>query len=122
MTDKVKRSIDTTRPMEEQIEEFRRVATAVIQSTPAVLLIAVDPKNPEHGIISGGIGNMDKLLEILAASLMEDRQFRKLFEDAYRTAIAVMADEAKEAKREQEQDQDEAVVVPFRVPVSKNLQ
>ena len=119
MTDKVKRSIDTTRPMEEQIAEFRRGATTIIQSTPAVLLIAVDPKNPEHGIISGGIGDRDKMLEILAASLMEDRQFRKLFEEAYRTAMVVMAKELDEAKQEQEQD---AVVVPFRVPITKNLQ
>lgn len=118
MTNKVKRSIDTTRPMEEQIAEFRRGATAVIQSTPAVLLIAVDPKNPEHGIISGGIGNRDKMLEILAASLMEDRQFRKLFEEAYRMAMKAIMEEAKEARQEQE----EQVVVPFRIPTTRNLQ
>lgn len=117
MTNKVNRTLDTTRPMEEQIAEFRRDATTIIQSTPAVLLIAVDPKNPEHGIVSGGIGNRDKLLEILAASLMEDREFRKMFEDAYRTAIAVMIEEAED--KEQEQD---SVVVPFRVPITKNLQ
>lgn len=120
MTNKVNRTLDTTRPIEEQIEEFRQNATAIIQSTPAVLLIAVDPKNPEHGIVSGGIGNRDKLLEILAASLMEDREFRKMFEDAYRTAMAVMIEEAEDKK--QWQDQGEAVVVPFRVPVTKNLQ
>ena len=123
MTDKVKRSIDTTRSVEEQIAEFRRGATAVIQSTPAVLLIAVDPNNPEHGIISGGIGDRDKLLEILAAFLMEDRQFRKLFQEAYRMAtVAMIKEGARQPKnREQEQEQD-AVVVPFRVPVTKNLQ
>lgn len=116
MTNKVKRSIDTTRPVEEQLEEFRRGATAVIQSTPAVLLIAVDPKNPEHGIVSGGIGDRDKLLEILAATLMEDGQFRKLFEDAYRIAAAAMIVEAEEAEEE------DSVVIPFRIPTSKNLQ
>jgi len=126
MTDKVKRSIDTTRSMEEQIAEFRRGATAVIQSTPAVLLIAVDPNNPEHGIVSGGIGNRDKMLEILAASLMEDKQFRELFEEAYRTVTSVMLEEllkagGMEQEQEQEQEQD-AVVVPFRIPITKNLQ
>ena len=122
MTNKVKRTIDTTRPMEEQIEEFRQHATTIIQSTPAVLLIAVDPKNLEHGIVSGGIGNRDKLLEILAASLLEDWQFRKLFEDAYRMAMVVMAKELDEAENKEQEQEQESVVVPFRVPVTKNLQ
>lgn len=125
MTDKVNRTLDTTRPMEEQVAEFRRGATDIIQSTSAVLLIAVDPKNPENGIISGGIGERSKMLEILAAAMLEDRQLRKLFEDAYRTATAVMIEEAK-GKEEEEEDQDqgeaEAVVIPFRVPITKNLQ
>lgn len=126
MTNKVKRSIDNTRPVEERIEEFRRGATAIIQSTPAVLLVAVDPKNPEHGIVSGGIGEREKLLEILAASLMEDGQFRKLFEEAYRIATFAMraeeaAEEAEEAEAEREREED-SVVVPFRVPTTKNLQ
>lgn len=124
MTDKVNRTLDTTRTMEEQVEEFRRGATDIIQSTSAVLLIAVDPKNPENGIISGGIGERNKMLEILAAAMLEDRQLRKLFEDAYRTAMAVMIEEAKGKEEEQEEDQGEAdaVVVPFRVPLTKNLQ
>lgn len=122
MTDKVNRTLDTTRPVEEQIAEFRQNATAIIQSTPAVLLIAVDPKNPEHGIISGGIGERNKMLEILAAAMLEDRQLRKLFEDAYRTAMAAMIEEAKRKEEEPEQDQGEAVVIPFRVPITKNLQ
>lgn len=123
MTDKVNRTLDTTRPMEEQVAEFRRGATDIIQSTSAVLLIAVDPKNPENGIISGGIGERSKMLEILAAAMLEDRQLRKLFEDAYRTAMAVMVEEAK-GKEEPEEDQGEAdaVVIPFRVPLTKNLQ
>lgn len=124
MTDKVNRTLDTTRSMEEQVEEFRRGATDIIQSTSAVLLIAVDPKNPENGIISGGIGERSKMLEILAAAMLEDRQLRKLFEDAYRTAMAVMVEEAKCKEEEQDQDQGEAdaVVIPFRVPLTKNLQ
>ena len=117
MTNKVNRTLDQTRPMEEQIAEFRQNATTIIQTTPAVLLIAVDPKNPEHGIISGGIGDRDKMLEILAASIMEDRQFRKLFEEAYRLAVTAMKKEAEEQDEEQE-----SVVVPFRVPLTKNLQ
>lgn len=124
MTDKVNRTLDTTSPIEEQIEEFRRGATDIIQSTSAVLLIAVDPKNPENGIISGGIGERNKMLEILAAAMLEDRQLRKLFEDAYRTAMAVMIEEAKGKEEEPEEDQGEAdaVVIPFRVPITKNLQ
>ena len=124
MTDKVNRTFDTTRPIEEQVEEFRRGATDIIQSTSAVLLIAVDPKNPENGIISGGIGERSKMLEILAAAMLEDRQLRKLFEDAYRTAREVMIEEAKCKDKEPEEDQGEAdaVVIPFRVPLTKNLQ
>ena len=124
MTDKVNRTLDTTRPMEEQVAEFRRGATDIIQSTSAVLLIAVDPKNPENGIISGGIGERNKMLEILAAAMLEDRQLRKLFEDAYRTAREVMIEEAKCKKEEPEEDhcEAEAVVIPFRVPLTKNLQ
>lgn len=129
MTDKVNRTLDTTRPVEEQIEKFRRNATDIIQSTPAVLMIAVDPKNPENGIISGGIGDRSKLLEILAASLMEDWQFRKLFKEAYSMAIAAMISEAEktEAKSEGEPEdlgeaEADAVVIPFRVPITKNLQ
>lgn len=118
MTNKVNRTLDTTRPVEEQVEEFRRGATAIIQSTPAVLLIAVDPKNPEHGVVSGGIGDRDKLLVILAASLMEDRQFRELFEEAYRFVAVAMEVEAEEAEEEAE----DSVVIPFRVPITKNLQ
>lgn len=123
MTDKVNRTLDTTRTMEEQVAEFRRGATDIIQSTSAVLLIAVDPKNPENGIISGGIGERNKMLEILAAAMLEDRQLRKLFEEAYHAAMAVMIEEAK-GKEEEEQDQceAEAVVIPFRVPITKNLQ
>ena len=124
MTDKVNRTLDTTRSMEEQVAEFRRGATDIIQSTSAVLLIAVDPKNPENGIISGGIGERSKMLEILAAAMLEDRQLRKLFEDAYRTAMAVMIEEARNKEEEPEEDQGEAdaVVIPFRVPITKNLQ
>lgn len=124
MTDKVNRTLDTTRSMEEQVAEFRRVATDIIQSTSAALLIAVDPKNPENGIISGGIGERSKMLEILAAAMLEDRQLRKLFENAYRTAMAVMIDEAKGKEEEPEEDQGEAdaVVIPFSVPLTKNLQ
>lgn len=126
MTDKVNRTLDTTRPIEEQVAEFRYSAIDIIRYTPAVLLIAVDPKNPEHGIISGGIGDRDKLLEILAASLMEDGQFRKLFEEAYRIAtFAMRAEEAEEAVAEEDAErgeEEDSVVVPFRVPVTKNLQ
>lgn len=124
MTDKVNRTLDTTRSMEEQVAEFRRVATDIIQSTSAALLIAVDPKNPENGIISGGIGERSKMLEILAAAMLEDRQLRKLFENAYRTAMAVMIEEAKGKEEEPEEDQGEAdaVVIPFSVPLTKNLQ
>lgn len=122
MTDKVNRTLDSTRTVEEQVAEFRQNATAIIQSAPAVLLIAADPKNPEHGIVSGGIGDRGKMLEILAASLIEDRQFRKLFEEAYRAAMSFMTWEAEQSEsREQEQEQD-AVVIPFRIPITKNLQ
>lgn len=122
MTDKVNRTLDTTRTVEEQVAEFRRGATDIIQSAPAVLLIAVDPKNPEHGIISGGIGERSKMLEILAAAMLEDRQLRKLFEAAYCTATTAMIEEAKCKEEEAEQDKGEAVVIPFRVPITKNLQ
>ena len=122
MTDKVNRTLDTTRPMEEQVAEFRQNATAIIRSTSAVLLIAVDPKNPENGIISGGIGERSKMLEILAAAMLEDRQLRKLFEDAYRTAMAVMIEETKGKEEEQDQGEADAVVIPFRVQITKNLQ
>ena len=115
MTDKVNRTFDTTSPIEEQIAEFRRGAIDIIQYSPAVLLIAVDPKNPENGIISGGIGERNKMLEILAAAMLEDRQLRKLFEEAYRAAIAAKY-------KEEEPEQGEAVVIPFRVPITKNLQ
>ena len=124
MTNKVNRTLDTTRPVDEQVAEFRYSAIDIIRYTPAVLLIAVDPKNPEHGIISGGIGDRGKLLEILAAALMEDRQFRKLFEEAYCIAEAAMKEEAEcDCEGDSEGDREEdSVVVPFRVPVNKNLQ
>lgn len=123
MTDKVKRTLDNTRTLEEQVAEFRQNATAIIQSAPAVLLVAADPKNPEHGIISGGIGNRDKMLEILAASLIEDRQFRKLFEEAYRAATVAMIKEDVEVEQEMDKRMEQdAVVVPFRIPITKNLQ
>jgi hypothetical protein len=122
MTDKVNRTLDITKPVEEQIAEFRQNATDIIQSTPAILLIAVDPKNPEHGVISGGIGDRDKMLEIMAAAMLEDKQLRKLFEEAYRTAMAAMIEEAKCKEEEPEPDKVEAVVIPFRVPITKNLQ
>jgi hypothetical protein len=51
---------------------------------------------------------------------MEDGQFRKLFEDAYRIAAAAMVVEAKEAAEEAEEE--DSVVIPFRIPTSKNLQ
>ena len=123
MTDKVNRTLDTTRPMEEQVAEFRRGATDIIQSTSAVLLIAVDPKNPENGIISGGIGERNKMLEILAAAMLEDRQLRKLFEEAYRTATLAMIKEDVQAEQEMDKMvEQEQVVIPFRVPITKNLQ
>lgn len=123
MTDKVNRTLDTTSPIEEQVAEFRRGATDIIQSTSAVLLIAVDPKNPENGIISGGIGERSKMLEILAAAMLEDRQLRKLFEDAYRTATLAMIKEDVQAEQEMDKKvEQEQVVIPFRVPITKNLQ